>query len=82
MMLKKKTFAESSPMVAVGGAIKAAETIALGDPKTIEKVEHVLKTCAVGGKYDHMPDCCLPSTTSLENLDAFIISARKIGRVG
>lgn len=83
MLQKKKMFAEFAPMVAVGGVIKAAETLALGDPKTIEKeVEHVVRTCAVGGKYIHMADCCIPPTTPLENLDTFIISAKKIGRLG
>lgn len=82
MLEKKKMFAQYAPMVAVGGAIKAAETVALSDPKTIEReVEHTIKTCAIGGKYVHMPDCCLPPTTPLENLDAFIISAKRIGRI-
>ncbi|NHV46003.1 MAG: hypothetical protein HA493_05170 [Candidatus Verstraetearchaeota archaeon] len=82
MLQKKKFFAEYFPMVAVGGYIKAAETLALSTPEVITKeVEHVIKMCAPGGKYVHIADCCIPPTVPLENLDAFIFTAKKMGRV-
>ncbi len=83
MLQKKAMFAESAPQVAVGGVIRAADTITFGTPDEISReVERVVKTCAPGGKFVHIPECSLPPRVPLENLDAFVISAKKIGRIG
>jgi len=82
MNQKKKIFSESAPMVAVGGVIRAADTITFGSPAIISReVEELVKKCAPGGKYVHIPECSLPPTVPLENLDAYVITARKIGRI-
>ncbi|MBC7120897.1 MAG: hypothetical protein H5T33_04870 [Candidatus Methanosuratus sp.] len=78
MAQKKKLFAEFSPCVAVGGTFRASDQLAYWSPSEIEaEVNRLLETCYPGGKYVHVADCCIPPATPLENIEAFVISAKK-----
>ncbi len=78
MAAKKKFFAGYGPQVAVGGTFRASDQLAYGSQSEIaEGVTRMLDTCAAGGKYIHVADCCIPPATPLENIEAFVISAKK-----
>jgi len=82
MPQKKLFFTKISLKIAVGGLIKAIDTITFGSPiKISSKVEEVIKTCARGGKYIHAPEYSLPAAVPLKNVDSFIFSAKRIGRI-
>ncbi|MCQ5376749.1 MAG: hypothetical protein NO516_01720 [Candidatus Methanomethylicia archaeon] len=78
MQQKKKLFTEYTPVVAVGGTLRASDELFYGTPAQVEAESvKLLDVCSPGGRYFHMADCCIPPTTPLENLDAFVISAKK-----
>lgn len=78
MAEKKKFFSEFGPQVAIGGRFRASDELAFGSQAEIaDGVKKMLDICAQGGKYFHMADCCIPPATPLENIETFVISAKK-----
>ncbi len=78
MAQKKRYFADFGSQVAVGGTFRASDEMAYDSLQQIEdKVNKMLEVCAPGGKYFHMADCCIPPATPYENIEKFVISAKK-----